>query len=912
VNDQDLIAQIIGELHSLYRSGLSGEEQVGSLARARELFSELTGSNVSSAARPAALPAPGLVTTDDKIPLYKTLIAHLEMASSIRIASAFLSALDTNPIVRPLREAAEGGLPVRILTSVMGFFNRPDALRAFRDLGGSAELRLYLGPAGEPEDLLRSAGRGFHAKTILAEKQNGRNVLIVGSANLTTSGMRSNVEWSYVTDFEVNAKLQGENSPFADAGATFDDLWVNQSFRPSDDFLAHYAELYRRGAGLRSKLRALHKPSQAETIGPGELVPRPVQQHALSSLARLRAMGERRFAVVAATGIGKTVLSAFEVRNAQAVRILFIAHRETILLQAKRAYARVGIAGGQAVVKGQETINAGVFESAQVFAMVQTLAREDNLRRFPPEHFDYIVVDEFHHAAADSYRRIREHFKPKYLLGLTATPERMDGQDVLELCDRNVAYEVRLLDAVERGWLASFQYYALYDPTDYEGVKWTGRGYDQAQLEAILKNDTRADLIVSNLCRYQGAEGPRNALAFCSNVGHAKWMAQVFTERGLQAEALVGDTDPADRARLLKRLQDDDDELEILCAVDVLNEGVDVPSVTHIPLLRPTHSFTVFLQQLGRGLRLHPGKSFVVVLDFVGNFKKSFVAPLALQGYTAATDARSANAAVGNFLPPTGCVVDADTEVRKVWKSEIDRVLPGLSSPLFLVDEAIKEVAGVEEETEEEQAQKREVRLPDLFMFHSETSARDRGRAHGSPQSNIAADIRKIGGWLRVRTELQLADQYERALLGTPGEDLLKHVEADLSPNKSYKMAVLHCLLDMAEDESEPAWSVEEIAERFLSYYLQSQRKIEDWDELSRSDNPQTFPLSKAITHLKKMPLAKLSNQTEKPFELKDDTFRLKQEYAEYWQDQKFRTLLRERVEYAEARYWYGKGSVAM
>lgn len=895
---RDRVAKIIAELHMLYRD----EEPAVRAARIEDINRLLKG--LSTYENPtirapkagelsAAELLPGIVTTEERPPLPHRLAYHIRGAKRVRLASAFLSAADTNPLVVPLRDLAAQGGEVKILTSVMGFVNSPETLRVFRDWGPGLELRLHHDDPEHPLSLLEGRGPAFHAKTLLIEKEEPPHLLAVGSANATTAGMERNVEWTYLSDFEVNVALGQLPSPYARAVELFESVWANRSFIPSDEFLARYQALFRRGSVLRRELRAL-RPVAAEEMQDvaAAVVPRPAQQAALKAMADMRRDGINRYAVIAATGVGKTILSAFDVLNSGAKRALFLAHRETILDQAIRDYALV-LPGRRAVkIQGSESLSDLDVsqERILVFAMITTLARKENLDRLHGDFFDFIIVDEFHHAAAATYRRVLRHFGPRNLLGLTATPERMDGQDVLSICNRQVAYEVRLLQAVDRRWLAPFQYFALHDPTDYSQVRWTGAGYDEGELERALSQDTRADLIATNLRRFQPADGQRKCLAFCSNVGHALWMTNAFTVRGIDAEVITGDTPQAERMNLIRRLESDEDPLEVLCSVDVLNEGVDVPAVTHVLLLRPTQSFTVFLQQLGRGLRLYPGKEFVVVLDFVGNYRKSSVAPLALQGLNTFSASPQEVTRVETFAPPHGCYVDADIEVRRIWEKDL-RALHPRKSPLELIRDALEEIAGEEGELSS-------IWLPELFTFSSSAGGIDR-------------DIRKAGGWLRARVALGLAGDYEKSLVGTPGEQFLIHVEEELNPNKSYKMAVLHALLQIAESETSvgtvasASWPIEELSRRFLGYYLANHRRIADWPELARYGVPREFPLNRVESHIRSMPLHFLSDKESKPFDLGENFFSVKSEYLPYWQSDQFRVLFRERVEYAEARYWY-------
>ena len=896
---RDQISRLIAELHALYRLDdpdlfdhrvLVLQQSVTDLAVLRPSRRSRGTANSEE--------TPGIVSTLDVPPLYRRLARHIEESSTVRIATAFLSASDTNPLIRPLERLCAGGGQVKVLTSLMGFFNRPDTLLAFLRWGNNLSLRLYVDNPADVTGLFAAGFPAFHAKTLLFEKTQLPNVVAVGSANVTAAGLQSNVEWNYISDFEVNSALSGGTTPYLDAVARFDRAWNQNGYVPDEPFIERYREFHQRSLQLHNEIRRRTSGPLHPLLIEGSLddpvfsiAPRPAQQAALQRLAELRRDGVRRFAIIAATGLGKTLLSAFEVRNAAARRVLFLAHRESILAHAMESYARVFPARAQLLIQGSESMASIDGEQVHVFAMVQTLSRERNLRSVDPGFFDYIVVDEFHHASAGSYRAVIDHFRHALLLGLTATPERTDGQDVLELCDRVVAYEARLLDAIDRKWLAPFQYYALHDPTDYNQVRWTGTGYDETELERALSWDTRAELIATALGRYQPSTGKHKGLAFCSNVGHAKWMARAFSMRGFPAEVVLGETGNSERAHLLNRLEDESDELMILCAVDVLSEGIDVPLVTHILLLRPTQSFTVFLQQIGRGLRLHPDKPFVTVLDFVGNFRKNYVAPLALQGLHAVPAATPGTLVLDKFRAPAGCYVDADTEVCDVWHEAV-RALAPAASRLERLKAILEELAA--------DTPVAEVRLPEIFHL-------DDAPAY----VNI---VRQNGGWLAVRHQLGLASDREKALIGSVGERFLKHFEQDLNPNRSYKMAVLHFLLNNADDspagEAVPVeWNVADIARAFLNYYRSSKRRIDDWPELARSPDPASFSLLRAVAHIKAMPLRFLSavsgGSGEKFFELHGDRFALNDAVHDYWRDAYYRLLLRERVEYAEARYWY-------
>ncbi len=606
---RDEIAQLIAILHSAYRTEGS-KELPEILDRVQSSVSRLRALEIPHrSAFSGEQLAPGIVTTSDSPPLHSVVADHVRRSTRVSIASAFLSAGDTNPLILPLQDLTSDGGTVRILTSLMGFLNRPETLTTFANWEKGLSLRLYCENADRGGDLLAEQPPAFHAKAILCEKEDGRHVMLIGSSNFTAAGFGPNVEWNYLSDFEINAPLVEAKTPFERALELFDTAWNQHGYAPSASFIEKYGQLHRRADEARQTLSLIIQSGggkdRSPAQGPGlpSVIPRPAQQEALKRLEALRKAGVPRFAVIAATGLGKTYLSAFEARSAGATRILFIAHRDLILRQAEKAYGKVLTEHARVLVQGKKKVGAVPDGNVAVFASIQTLAREANLKRFAPDSFDYVIIDEFHHAQAESYQKVLTYLKPTHLLGMTATPERADGQDVLELCDRRIAYEVRLLEAISRRWLAPFHYYAIYDPVDYEPIRWTGTGYDEAELEQALSNDSRAELITRNLRRFQPSHGKTKALAFCSNVGHARWMAEAFSKRGVVSVALLGDTLAKDRAAILDRLQDETDPLEAVCAVDVLNEGIDVPSLTHVLMLRPTQSFTLFLQPTFKGCR---------------------------------------------------------------------------------------------------------------------------------------------------------------------------------------------------------------------------------------------------------------------------------------------------------------------
>ena len=809
--------------------------------------------------------------------------SELERSDHAWIASAFYSPGVTNLLMSSFIRFMEAGGHLFVLTSTMGNINRPEHLIHLRDTVPGIRVKVY-----HPPDIpLDQFPPNFHPKAYLFRHCDGKGALLIGSSNFTEAGFLKNVEWNYFSSDEVNLSFGGA-TPFEAALREFSRHWEQDAAELTDEFLSAYKDRWQPPDTGR---RDLFEPPADNWSAP-RVSPNPAQSEAMENLSRLRDQGVKKASVIAATGVGKTHLAAFDYNASGAPRLLFIAHRENILLKARETFRSVlGKPGfGEILGAGQDIRN----DPDAVFAMIQTLGREENLARFAPDHFDYLVVDEFHHGMAPKYLRAIDHFRARFLLGLTATPERMDGRDVLRLCDYQVAYEVRLLDAVERGWLAPFQYFAIHDETDYRQITWRGTHYDEDELTLALSNDTRTAIIAANLKKYLPSFGKIKALAFCSSVSHAAYTARRLTEdHGIEAVALTGATSSHERMSVIQRLEDETDTLNAICTVDIFNEGVDIPSLTHVLLLRPTQSFTIFLQQLGRGLRNAPNKDFLVVIDFVGNFRKAHVAPLALSGYTSiqefAADGALAFKRNGPaWTLPRNCFLDPDIQVQRIWDREIRAILKGQIS----VDDRLKALyADIRSDLGDTS--------PTLFDF-----------LNNAYNVDPYVFIRHFGNWLRTRLACEgtLTEQ-EQALLETPGEAFLTHLESGLSPVKSYKMVVLTSLLD----KPGTSWDIDEIATRFHRFFMDHPDKRFDYDELAAAPDSENFPITKVKAKLLQMPLHFLSNTDSDWFILDrpGNTFSLKPDLALWWNDPFFRNLVADRVRFAMTRYFSRKAQVA-
>jgi superfamily II DNA or RNA helicase/predicted house-cleaning noncanonical NTP pyrophosphatase (MazG superfamily) len=810
-----------------------------------------------------------------------TIVSELEQSEATAIASAFYAPGQTNILVSALdRFVAQGG-EARVLLSTMNNLNRPEHLSHLEQAVPGVDVKVF----HPPELPFSKNPPPFHAKLYLFSRRDKTGAMLIGSSNLTPSGMSKNIEWNYHSCGEVNVKRDG-SSPFQDAIKEFMDCWENQAVPVNDAFLQGYSLRYQEPGESTS-----FGFEEAPATGYGStkkdnVVPNPSQTEALIALDKLRNRGITRAAVVAATGLGKTFLAAFDFLQTGTGRVLFIAHRWSILIKAMETFGRVFGPSKRFCLLG----NGMSFDPRAdgCFAMIQTLSREEHLSSISPLHFDYIVMDEFHRSEADSYKRVLDHFEPSFFLGLTATPERMDGRDVLRHCDYNVAYEIRVLDAIDRGWLVPFQYFAIHDKTDYSQITWKRTDYDEEELTNALSSDTRTAIVAANMRRYLPSTGKIKALAFCSSVNHARYTAERLSrDHGIVSTSLTGESPQEQREIMIARLRDENDPLQVICTVDLFNEGVDIPELTHLLLLRPTLSFTVFLQQLGRGLRKADGKEFVVVLDFVGNFRKAHVAPLALQGFTSLHEylqhRLSRKKRARALKPPEGCFIAPDIQVERIWNNEIKGLVQGLPMRDRLRD-LYKDVR-----TDLE-------RSPLLMDF-----------VNSPHRADPYEFIREFGSWIKAK---QYCDEdllpMESKLPGTQGEVFLAHLEKDLRPNKSYKMVVLKVLLEL---DGLVRWKINDIARGFLDFYLGHREYLSDYDKLAHHESHETCPMNKVVAHLKAMPLKYLSNSPQDWFVLdsKQGEFRLKEAIVPFWKDEAFRDLVRDRADFALNRYFEGK-----
>lgn len=553
----------------------------------------------------------------------------------IDLLCAFIKWNGLRLLAAPLKSHLDNKRPLRVLTTTYIGATERRAVDLLAELG--AEVKVSYD----------TRTTRLHAKAWLFHRESGFSTAYVGSSNLSHAALLEGLEW--------NVRLsQAETPTLLDKfRATFDTYWEDSQFEayePERD--------KQRFDDAVSRARGSQGPTPLPSF---ELRPYPFQVEILDKLrAERERHGRHRNLVVAATGTGKTIVAAFDYRRLAAAgpppSLLFIAHRREILTQSRDVFRSVLKDGafGELYVDGQRPE-----EGRHVFASVQALSHVA-LDRRPPASFDVVIVDEFHHAEAPTYRRLLEHLEPRELLGLTATPERSDGESVVKWFDGRIAAELRLWEALERGLLSPFQYFGVNDQVDLANLRWTRGGYELAELERLYTgNDRRLDLVLRALRDRILDTSRMRALGFCVSVAHAQYMAQRFTEARIPARAVSAETKRQERDEALRLLRQR--EINALFVVDLFNEGVDVPEIDTVLFLRPTESATVFLQQLGRGLRLVEGKDCLTVLDFIGQQHNRFRFDLRLRALTGASRGTLKRQIDEGFpyLPP-GCSIQLD------------------------------------------------------------------------------------------------------------------------------------------------------------------------------------------------------------------------------------------------------------
>lgn len=599
--------------------------------------------------------------------------------------------------------------------------------------------------------------------------------------------------------------------------------------------------------------------------------PRGAQIEALCALEDTRAEGAKRALVQAATGVGKTYLAAFDSKSYE--RVLFVAHREEILKQAAVSFRNVRNSEDYGFFTGEEKST----DKSVIFASVATLGRSEYLseKYFAPDYFQYLVIDEFHHAVNEQYQRIVKYFKPQFLLGLTATPERMDGRNIYEICDYNVPYEISLKDAINKGMLVPFHYYGIYDDTDYSGLHLIRGRYDEKELnETYIGNVHRHDLIYKYYCKY----GSKKALGFCCSRAHAEEMAKEFCERGIPSVAVYSNangTYSEERGKAIEKLKSG--EIRVIFSVDMFNEGVDITSVDMVMFLRPTESPIVFLQQLGRGLRRSKGKEYLNVLDFIGNYEKAGRVRFLLTGRTLGKNEYYNPADRSAF--PDDCLIDFDMKLIDLF-SEMDKKHLKVRDQIRNEYYRVKELLG---------------RIPsrmDLFTYMDDDIYRV-AIAHSKDNP--------FKRYLDFRNELGELTEEENLLYSGIGREFINLIE-NTNMSKVYKMPVLMAFYNHGNIRSQV--SEEELLDSWKEFFSTGT----NWKDLDTGITYEKYCSISDKEHIKKilqMPVHFLQESGKGFFVKKEGTaLALKEDLADVILQPAFGEQMKDVIEYRAMDYY--------
>jgi superfamily II DNA or RNA helicase/HKD family nuclease len=761
------------------------------------------------------------------------LIPGIERASGIYIMTSFVMKSGVQILAPYLKAAAERGADIKILCGDYLFITQPDGLRELVNIDTRIEARLW-----------HSRGASFHPKAYLMDYENGEGLLIVGSSNLSRSAFRMGVEWNLAMNAEADpytfqvALDKFMNHFYDECTVTLHQETINLYEK---EYLVHRQknlDLVRNiTEAEESDLMLPQKETEANDhhlVQPTAhiLEPRPAQKLALEALDSTLEEQYNKAMVVMATGLGKTYLAAFFAKKYR--RVLFIAHREEILHQAQRSFQMV-----------MPERNCGLYNGIEkdvtadnVFASIYTLGMKKHRERFAPNDFDLIVVDEFHHAAAKTYQFILNYFRPSFLLGITATPDRMDSKDVFALCDGNVAFQLHFLEAIHRQWLCPFRYYGVYDETDYSAVSWIGSRYDEEELLAVQLRDEMAETIFKAWKQHKQTR----TIAFCSSIRQANFLASYFIRQGVSCISLHSRTSEMSRSEAIDKLTKG--SFEVIFTVDLFNEGVDIPAVDTLLFTRPTESLTIFTQQIGRGLRLHEGKDYCTIIDLIGNY-------------------RHADIKLGLFDMGRG-------EVEKGKQSKITPEVP-MGCELHI---DLNVINLLEELSRKKQPRKEKLRTA-YFELKNELGRRPtylelhlQGR---EPSREYWQEFRSYVGFLSWSGEL---DGKETEVF-LHNEHWLKEVESTVM-SKSYKMTVLLYMLERGiADWIKPITSIE-VAQFFHHFYMEKEyRKRIDFSD-AESTRLWEYDENKVAKLIASMPMTKWSGSSKGLIIFENGIFTLK------------------------------------
>ena len=799
------------------------------------------------------------VITGNNNYLYYRLKEAIKKATSIDIIVSFLMGSGVKLILDDLKEAIDKGVRVRILTGNYLKITQPQALYLLKgSLGDKIDLRFYNNPK-----------KSFHPKAYIFHFENNLGELFVGSSNLSMGALTSSIEWNY------RILKKNNERDFNEFFETFEDLFLNHSYVVTEEVMKEYSKEWVR-PNFYKDLDRLEDYSEKEIIKEENIKniyePKGAQIEALFAINKTREEGNDKGLVVAATGIGKTYLSAFDSEKYK--RVLFVAHREEIIKQAERSFKNIRPNSSTGFFYGNKKDK----DKDIIFGLVQTLGKAENLNLdiFKRDYFDYIIIDEFHHATANNYQRILDYFTPKFMLGLTATPERMDNKDVFALCDYNTVYEIRLKDAINRGYLVPFRYYGIYDETiDYNNIDIKNGKYDKEELEKALMINKRADLVLKHYKKYNS----KRALGFCTSKVHAEFMAKYFNENGVRAKAVYsGEQGEFSEKRdiaienLLKG------EINVLFSVDMFNEGLDIQSIDLVMFLRPTESPTIFLQQLGRGLRKYKNKEYLICLDFIGNYKKANIIPFLLSGKSY-DKMLIREGKVLDFEYPEDCQIDFDLEVIDIFKIQAKKEIK-------VKDLLIEEFNRVCEELNHVPSR------VELFIYMDyEIYKNIKSKSNLNPFNNYLTFLKE---------QSKLNESQER-IMNTRAFDFINMIETT-SMTKTYKMPIFLAFYNHSDFKM--TISDDDIYESFKSFYENGSNGYDMLKHKSTKDY-KTWNKDKYIKLAKDNPIKYLLQTHDDFFYInEEENFSIRKDIEKFIKDEEFLRQIKDAIDFRCKEYY--------
>lgn len=768
--------------------------------------------------------------------MYEVLKKSINESDEIIMNVSFIRDSGIKLLIDELKEAKEKGKKIKILTSDYMRVTEPNALYRLLEVGG---VKIFNNPSN----------KSFHSKTYIFKRENQFEIYI-GSSNISYSALITGVEWNYNFIKEKDAEV-------AEILKEFGELYEKNSFELTLEWVREYEKRYR-----KNEYGELF--DKDEKLENREIEPIKFQIPALYELSKTREEGYKKALVIVGTGLGKTYLSVFDSKAFN--KILFIAHRDEILREARKSF--------QSFYGNKKTY--GFFNGTKkennkdiVFASISTLSKDEYLNEtwFSKKSFDYIVVDEFHHSSSKSYLKVLNYFEPEFLLGLTATPDRNDNGDIYKLCDYNIAYECDFRVGINNGWLVPFEYFGIYDDTDYSLIPWRSGKYDLLALENALVVEKRVENIFKKYMEYR----KNFTVGFCASIKHCKVMNEYFRKKGIKSEIIIGDTPIVKRQEIIERFQQK--KIEVIFTVDIFNEGVDIPCIDTLLFLRPTLSYTIFIQQLGRGLRTFDGKDKLRVLDFVGNYKGAELRPAFLTGEYK-REKSSINVIDKNYLLPEGCSTEFDFKLIEYFEK--------LKRKNIKQEELVKlDYQKLMEVLEN---------VPTIMETYT------------FGEIPVHMYIKTFKSWYNFQKEIGVLNEQQKNY-SQKAIEFLSFLEST-SMTKSYKMPLFLALFDTLNREQ----SIEKIGEYFKKFYQNKRyakdlnnKKHMEWENWSNKKF-EKLAEENPIKHLTE------KGKNMEYFTYEDRIFSLNKElYEEILKNKELLKEIRERIEYRVINYFSRK-----